>query len=54
MVTRSLEETLGTLEVNGSEKNYVYVDSKSKGFGPSVPIASTEEWQEQVLKDPKV
>ena len=56
MVIRNVEDQMAQLEVNGqgSKENYVYVDSQSEGMGAPIPVASSEQWQEEILKDPKV
>ena len=56
MVTKNLEAKLEDLEVNGkqgSDDNYVYVRPKNEGMDDTISLASTEQWEKELIADPK-
>lgn len=58
----SITESLETLDVkdskNGSEETYVYIEDRSKNMDspclPEISIAAAEQWEEELMRDPKV
>ena len=61
VIEEKLLERLRALEVKESrvesEKDYVYLDDHKipqKDYSPSVSISTTEQWEKELLDDPKV
>lgn len=62
VMVRNVEDRLAQLEVNGnsiggtgrSTDNYIYIQPQSVGMESSVPVATSEQWQTEILDDPKV
>ena len=61
-VEEKLAERLQALEVketqHESDKDYVYVDGDAKRptgkYSPTVSISEAEQWEKELLEDPKV
>ena len=61
VIEEKLLERLRALEVKESrvesEKDYVYLDDQKipqKEYSPTVSISTTEQWEKELLDDPKV
>lgn len=61
VIEEKLLERLRALEVRESrvesEKDYVYLDDQKtpqKSYSPTVSISTTEQWEKELLDDPKV
>ena len=57
MVTKNIEDKLEGLEVNGkhdSNETYIYVQSQDKGMDTTISVSATEQWEHELLQDPKV
>ena len=56
MVTKEIENKLEGLDVNGNHSpsdNYVYVQSQSKGMDATISVNATEQWERELMADPK-
>lgn len=58
MITKPIEDQVESLSVNGnqheSQENYVYVPSHSAGMDAEISIKAAEQWELELLADPKV